>query len=212
VSGKLEESDILDRLKLCLGRAIERFNSADAATLLCPRKDDDGKDMAQGSSGWGAAGERAIAHRLAGYLEYELSKDGIIQDSHPVRVDCEYNRHLQSQKVHKILAERLSIVEKARRTATPDPDDDDFFVFSIAPDIVVHERGSDTNNLLVIEVKKATNTEIPEYDRLKLECFTNKSSGYGYKLGAAVTAEDNVAPGERRVLPPRWFLNGVAEE
>jgi hypothetical protein len=146
------------------------------------------------------------------YLECELGKDGIIQGSYPVKVDCEYNRHLQSKKVHKILAERLSIVEKASRTATPDPDDDNFFVFSIAPDIVVHEQGSDTNNLLVVEVKKATNVEIPEYDRLKLECFTNKSSGYGYKLGAAVMAEDNVVSGERGLLISRWFLNGAAEE
>jgi hypothetical protein len=91
----------------------------------------------------------------------------------------------------------------------PDSDDDSFCVFSVAPDIVVHERGSDERNLLVVEVKKATNAEIPQYDRLKLECFTKSSPGYGYKLGAAVTIEDNVAPANRRLLPPKWFANGV---
>jgi hypothetical protein len=101
------------------------------------------------------------------------------------------------------------IVEKAKRTAKPDSDDDSFYVFSVAPDIVVHERGSDKRNLLVVEVKKATNAEIPQYDRLKLECFTQPEPGYAYKLGAAVTVGDNVAPANRRLLPPKWFANGT---
>jgi len=211
MSDAIPESVMVERIKHCLVRAIEMFNRKDVPTLLCPRKDEVGNDVAKGSSGWGAASERAIAHRLAVYLEYKLREDGIIQDSHPVVVDCEYNRHLQSQKVHQIPAELVSIVKDAKRTATPDSDDDGFYVFSIAPDIVVHERGSDRNNLLVVEVKKSTNREIPQYDRLKLECFTDKTSGYGYKLGAAVTAEDNVAPGDRRLLPPQWYSNGAAE-
>jgi hypothetical protein len=211
VSVNLEELGIVDRLKLCLSRAVERFNCTDAATLLCPRKDEHGTHVEKGQSGWGAASERAIAHRLAVYIEREVSEDVLLQNHGPVVVDCEYNRHLNRTKTHRISEELASIVKEARRTVKPDSDDDCFYVFSIAPDIVVHQRGNDEKNLLIVEVKKATNPEIPDYDRLKLSCFTEPSSGYGYKLGAAITVEDNVAPADRRLLLPKWFANGVAE-
>jgi hypothetical protein len=209
VIGDLKKADIVDRLKHCLSRAIERFNSTDAATLLCPRKDKHGSDVAKGQTGWGAASERAIAHRLAVYLESELHRDGFLCDRGSMVVDCEYNRHRDRAKTHCIPEKLVCIVEKAKRTAKPDSDDDSFYVFSIAPDIVVHQRGSDENNLLVVEVKKFTNLEIPQYDHLKLACFTRPPPGYGYKLGAAVTVEDNVAPANRRLLPPKWFANGA---
>jgi hypothetical protein len=202
---------MIDRMKHSVVRTIDNFNRHDAATLLCPRKDESGNYVEKGSPGWGAASERAITHRLAVYIEGQLRRDGFMSDASPVVVDCEYNRHLDRAKRHRISVDLVSIVEKAKRTAKPDSDDDSFYVFSIAPDIVVHERGSDAKNLLIIEVKKATNPEFPDYDRLKLSCFTEPSSGYGYKLGAAITIEDNVAPADRRLLPPKWFVNGVAE-
>lgn len=211
MSGSVEESDIVDQLKLCLSRAIERFNCTDAATLLCPRKDDDGNDIKKGQSGWGAASERAIAHRLAVFIEREVCDDMLLQTCGLLVVDCEYNRHLDRVKKHRVTDELASIVKEAGRTVKPDSDDDSFCVISIAPDIVVHQRGNDERNLLVVEVKKATNPEIPKYDSLKLSLFTELSAGYGYRLGAAITVEDNVAPGQRRILPPKWFLNGVEE-
>jgi len=211
-SSPVVEAVVIERMKKCLLRAIDIFNQTDAGTLLCPRKDESGNDAKKGSAGWGAASERAIAHRLAVYIENEFRKVGLITDTGPVVVDCEYNRHLDGAKIQRIPDSLKSIVEKAKRRPKPDSDDDGFYVFSVAPDIVVHERGNDKQNLLVVEVKKTTNLEIPEYDRLKLECFTNKSSDYGYKLGAVVAVEDNLAPGKRCLLPPKWFLNGVAVE
>ena len=81
-------------------------------------------------------------------------------------------------------------------------DEDGFYVFSIAPDILVHQRKTDANNLLVIEVKKRSNPETEKYDLLKLELFTKSKAdkmGYAYKFGAWVVAEDECQPNERKL-------------
>ena len=72
------------------------------------------------------------------------------------------------------------------------------FVLSVAPDIVVHRRQVDEDNLLVIELKKDTNKEDPRYDDLKLTQFTQRDD-YHYELGAAVVAMDDL-PGKKRFL------------
>ena len=70
----------------CLIDAIKRFNGGlDQKTLLQPA--DPAKKHGP------AAGERAIAHRLAYYLECELRKAKLITDEGTLIVDCEYNRH-----------------------------------------------------------------------------------------------------------------------
>jgi hypothetical protein len=88
-------------------------------------------------------------------------------------------------------------------------DDDSFYVFSIAPDIIVHRRGDDDLNVLVVELKKDSNPEIPEYDQLKLQCFTGKPPGYRYILGAKVTAHDLVEPADRELEVTAWYQDGI---
>ena len=191
-----------DELKTALTCAVERFNrGADRDTLLCPRE----PNIKRGESGWQAASERAIAYRLAFYLESELRRLGLITDNaESLTVDCEYNRHLKQPKALRAEQELKSIVEQARRTATDDPDDDRFFSFSIAPDIIVHRRFFDHLNLLVVELKKETNTEPPSYDALKLSIFTSPPpEGYGYLVGARVIALDDRAQADRK-LEIRW--------
>jgi hypothetical protein len=81
-----------------------------------------------------------------------------------------------------------------------DVDEDGFYVFSVAPDIIVHQRNSDQRNRLVIELKKQSNPETPKYDALKLHLFTSpkeNDSGYGYIFGARVVSEDECEPEER---------------
>src|SRR4029077_4688859 len=112
-------------------------------------------------------------------------------------VDCEYNRHGGAAKTLAVESELKSIVEAARKKKNWEPEEDGFYVFSIAPDIVVHERGHDKRNRLVIELKKASNGETPRYDQLKLELFTvsrESDYGYGYSYGAWIIAEDKVRP------------------
>jgi hypothetical protein len=70
-----------------LEAAVVRFNrSSDQKSLLCPLV-----KSANGCPPKGpAASERAIAYRLAFYLESELRAAGIVRDAGPITVDGEY--------------------------------------------------------------------------------------------------------------------------
>lgn len=104
------------------------------------------------------ANERSMTHRFAIYLQSRLPE---------FHVDCEYNR---DGNVPKRLAIR-------QRTAVPDNDTDATTIF---PDIIVHERGT-RNNILVIEAKKAGRPT--ERDRDKILAFMTDDA-YKYRFGA----------------------------
>lgn len=101
--------------------------------------------------------ERSLTHHLARYIQEFLPKDLNLN------VDVEYNRHLDQIK-------RLDLPP---RRAT----DRDIQATTVFPDIIVHKRNSDEENLLVIEVKK-TNGDL-EYDHKKL-CAFREQLGYQY--------------------------------
>ena len=67
---------------------------------------------------------------------------------------------------------------------------DGMTVSNIVPDIIVHKRGFNTDNLLVIEVKLAKSKQFAKlnlhdrFDTTKLHYFTGRSSGFNFKLGA----------------------------
>ncbi len=99
--------------------------------------------------------ERSVSHKLAEYLQ------PLFQD---VNVDCEYNRKgLASKKLDGI--EECNERKKNKM---------------VLPDIVIHERNSD-NNILVIEIK----TVLGDFacDFRKLELFTDQFGEYRYQLG-----------------------------
>ena len=113
--------------------------------------------------------ERSVTHKLAEHLQRQFKG---------LKVDCEYNRH-------RIAVKRLNVdLVRAEHECTETHCAKDPMVY---PDIVVHERGCDRNNLLVIEVKKsnARVTSNAICDQAKLREFTKpKPKGeYGYKLG-----------------------------
>lgn len=72
----------------------------------------------------------------------------------------------------------------------------------VYPDIIVHQRGIDDNNILVIEAKiNETNVELIGHDYLKLRCFTTKgkvehtendekapTDGFNYQYGLFLNA------------------------
>jgi hypothetical protein len=123
------------------------------------------------------ANERSITHKLAEYLQQLLS-------SH--HVDCEYNRHgVESKRLPRHCRER----------------DKDY----VYPDIVVHLRGTDEDNLLVIEAKPTWDTRVgvPECDRVKLQEFTKPNAEYRYEFGLFI--------GFNRLAEPRlvWFNDGA---
>ena len=105
--------------------------------------------------------ERSLSHRLAHYISLDVA----IQL--PLTVDCEYNRHFGDPKRLQ-LPPREALDREIRAT-------------TVFPDIVVHERGSDENNLIVLELKKVG--EDIQYDALKLQAFREE---LGYKHAAHV--------------------------
>ena len=113
-------------------------------------------------------GERALTHRLAVHLEKQFSG---------WEVDCDYNR----------LGERTLRMPKGSIVST-----DDEIGKSIFPDIVVHQREI-PNNLLAIEVRKASNHQPPEHDQHKLRGLTDPHLWFAYRIGVFLTlARKNV--------------------
>ncbi len=99
-------------------------------------------------------------------------------------VDCEYNKHLQGRK----------IVEE----------------IEFRPDIVVHNRMADADNLLIVEVKARRNIAEAKADRAeikadyeKLKKFTKRDSAIRYKWGVSILIL-------RDRTTNKWFENGIA--
>ena len=123
--------------------------------------------------------ERSITHKLAEYLQQEFTD---------WNVDCEYNRHLD--KVKRVSLPVTSIGW------------DDLESKTVFPDIIVHERGSDERNLLVIEVKKSTNTVPESFDKNKLKAF--RLEPFRYEFGLFISL--HVGPGKGNPTL-EWFTS-----
>ena len=95
--------------------------------------------------------EKSMTHKLAEYLQ-QLFPDW--------NVDCEYNRNGHEPK----------IVELEKET----PDEEGTLV-STYPNIIVHERGSNDHNILVIEAKKSNDRRKngERFDRRKLQAYAS---------------------------------------
>ena len=89
------------------------------------------------------------------------------------------------------------------------PEKKGWYVFSVYPDIIVHQRGVDENNLIVIELKCASNTIDGELDNIKLQLFATQDyeQGYGYIFGASVIAFDDDNYGVRELRPGKFYVD-----
>jgi hypothetical protein len=125
-------------------------------------------------------GERTLTHRLAVSLERQFPE---------WNVDCEYNR----------LGERTWRLPKASIVST-----DDELGKSIYPDIVVHHRGV-PDNLLAIEVRKASNYQSLEHDRHKLRGLTDPHLWFAYRIGVCLTL------GKRSVTSSEVYVGGLVD-
>lgn len=77
--------------------------------------------------------EPAISHKLAQYLQPRFN------DYH---VDCEYNRNVESEDLRK----KIYLAGQSSSSGMT--------VRNIVPDIIIHERGVNSKNLCIIEIKK----------------------------------------------------------
>lgn len=77
-------------------------------------------------------------------------------------VDCEYDKHINQGKKNKELNQ------------------------TIRPDIIIHRRGTDENNLVYIEIKTDHNRESRTFDYNKIKAITKQDGDFKYSLGLFV--------------------------
>ena len=121
--------------------------------------------------------ERTICARLAEHLR------SVFPEYH---VDVEYNRHGMDPK-------QIAV----------NPAGENKLVY---PDVIVHHRGNDDGNLLVMELKKSTNPQSRDDDRSKLKHCVKKF-GYEFALLVDLAVGDDLTVACRpryleRVHPP----------
>jgi hypothetical protein len=109
--------------------------------------------------------ERAVMFHLGRY----------IREKTPAKfdVDCEYNRHFKNPKQLWYLKNELDVPQEC----------------SVFPDILIHRRNSDEDNILVMELKKIG--EDLEADKRKLKAF--KVAPYSYAFAVQVVINNHKA-------------------
>jgi hypothetical protein len=115
--------------------------------------------------------ERALSHKLACYLQQAIE-----EWDNSWHVDCEYNRDYDNPKVLMQLSLASAKVMPTDTQAT-----------TVYPDIIVHKRGS-RENLLAIEIKKASNRRGRNHDYEKLGAF-KRELGYQHTLFLELSAD-----------------------
>jgi hypothetical protein len=125
-------------------------------------------------------GERTLTHRLAVHVEKHFPG---------WEVDCDYNR----------LGERTLRLPRGAIVST-----DDHLGKSVYPDIVVHQRAI-PNNLLAIEVRKASNHHSLEHDQQKMRALTDPHLWFAYWIGVLLTL------GKTQVASSEVYVGGVID-
>jgi hypothetical protein len=148
--------------------------------------------------------ERSITHKLAEYLQARVPE---------LNVDCEYNRNFPSgpnspKFLYMIDYERKQVVGDTR---VKDVDEEELKAYSTYPDIVLHRRGVNHENTLVIEAKKINSSAPDEFDFAKLCGFTGHDDGneYNYEHGVFIKFESKKEHPARPALI--WFSHGRME-
>lgn len=138
-------------------------------------------------------GERAITHRFAVHLEKQFSGWS---------VDCNYDR----------LGERTLHLPHGTIIST-----DDHLGKSIYPDVVVHQREI-PNNLLAIEIRKASNHTPLEHDQHKLRALTDVHVWFPFWIGLllvldrhSVTMSEVYVSSALDEAQSRWFASRLQE-
>jgi len=109
-------------------------------------------------------GERCIAARLAMYLQQEFPEH---------QVDVEYNRDGDVPK-------HLGLDDRCANYV-----DEDGQVL-VVPDVIVHRRGAEGPNILVLEVKKTSNPAPRHCDSARIHAFCAQ---FGYEFGGLIECE-----------------------
>lgn len=112
-----------------------------------------------------AVSERCMMFRIGWYM---LNRMKTLEKFHWADLDCEYNKHLENPKLMHVLGLDGSS-QKYK---------------GVIPDLLIHKRMSDENNLLIIEFKKGTpSSKRRDNDYRKLTYFTDASKEFSYDVG-----------------------------
>ena len=117
--------------------------------------------------------ERSITHKFAEYLQIQFPD---------LNVDCEYNK---KGELPGISTKKIPIDEKE---------------CSVFPDIIIHQRHT-KNNVLIIEIKKKISNKTKEWDIEKLQFFT-KSEDYHYLFGLFIEFDGS------NISDCKWYADG----
>lgn len=107
--------------------------------------------------------ERAVVFRFGIYLQRLISKNNYFDN---YNLDNEYNRNMDDSK-------RLSDYENG-----------------VYPDLIIHKRGSNEYNLLIIECKTEWNSDISE-DINRIRRFVDTNGRFRYKYGLSILFKKN---------------------
>lgn len=113
--------------------------------------------------------ERSIVFRFGIYLN-NLIKNNLFLKGY--NLDVEYNRNLDKIKEIKIQESTENYYRFQR----------------VIPDLIIHKRGNNKNNLLIIEIKTWWNNN-QEYDKRKIQSFLEQP--YCYNYGVCIKINDN---------------------
>lgn len=141
--------------------------------------------------------ERSIAHRLAIYLESTFGKE--------YHVDCEYNKNIEHNSGCRKIEILKSRWNELNNFYNYEMDEEMLIEKIVVPDIIIHRRGTNKSNIVVIEIKKSSSRVNIEYDYEKLKAYTCKG-GLTYKYGVFINFKVNK---EKYIEPDiRFFMKG----
>ena len=141
--------------------------------------------------------ERSISHKFAQYLSFMFKG---------YDVDCEYNSNVETNSRKKYIgllkdnASRYGLLREAENDA-------EIVYRNVFPDIIVYKRGVNTDNLLIIEIKKSSSNIICDYDNEKLKRYTSPEydNNLNYSFGVLVYLGVVDKLGDDSII---WFQNG----
>lgn len=150
----------------------------------------------------GGGTEQEISGEFARHFDAVLRRDGVLGEA---EVDAEYYYDGDEAKMMSAMEQYADVIESARRRLRYNGK------VGIRPDIIVHRRGREGPNHLVIEVKKRSNGSVAQerFDLLKLRMLTSPGQKYRYGLGLQVRACDSRDPAARRLELVSVWQNGA---
>ena len=144
--------------------------------------------------------EQSISYKIAFYLH------PLIED---FNVDCEYNGDVDRANNKKAISVLKSDLQRIGLLRNNEADDleKEFTNRAVFPDIIIHRRGTNQENLCIIEVKKSTSKVPYKYDFIKLSSYTSDKydNNLKYQIGIFIEA---VIDGENSKFNFIYFKNG----